>query len=358
MAFHTRLMMIENTLKNWRNSIWLMIKNRLFHKKIYIYVLVIMTIALFFLGLIWGSVKIPIKDVLVVLSGQDKSSRTAFILLTVRLPRVCAAFLAGAGLGTAGVILQAVMNNSLASPNTIGVNSGAGFFAMLSMILFPQNLLSKSIMAFGGALLTSLLIVALAYIADKSRITIVLAGITVSSFLSAGMNMMKILDTDITINAMQFVIGSLSGVTMKSIKYPSVGIGIALAFAVIMGKALNILALGDGVASSLGLRVHLTRIVFVVLSSIMSGLVVSFAGLIGFVGLIVPHICRYFLGNDARILIPACSVLGGSFVIFCDLLGRAIFTPYELPAGIILSLAGAPFFLYLLMRKGGRRLNA
>ena len=321
--------------------------NRTFRIKIYFCILFVMLVVNFISGLAFGSVSIPVREVLDAILGKDTTSRTALIILTVRLPRVIAGLMAGAGLGTAGVILQGVMNNSLASPNTIGVNSGAGFFVMLSMFIFPQNLFLKSVMAFTGA-----------YMAEKSRVTIVLAGITVSSFLSAGMNTIKIIDTDLNVNAMHFMIGSLSGVTMKAVIYPSVGISVTILIAVLLGKALNILALGDGVASSLGLRVNMFRIIFVVLSSVLAGLVVSFCGLIGFVGLIVPHICRYFFGHDARVLIPASALMGASFVLISDLLGRVIFAPYELPAGIILSLAGAPFFLYLLMRKGGRRVNA
>ena len=332
--------------------------NRTFRIKIYFGILFVMLVVNFISGLAFGSVSIPVREVLDVILGKDTSSRTALIILTVRLPRVIAGLLAGAGLGTAGVILQGVMNNSLASPNTIGVNSGAGFFVMLSMLIFPQNLFLKSVMAFTGALFTSILILLLAYMAEKSRVTIVLAGITVSSFLSAGMNTIKIIDTDLNVNAMHFMIGSLSGVTMKAVIYPSIGISVTILIAALLGKALNILALGDGVASSLGLQVNLFRIIFVVLSSILAGLVVSFCGLIGFVGLIVPHICRYFFGHDARLLISASALMGASFVLISDLLGRVIFAPYELPAGIILSLAGAPFFLYLLMRKGGRRVNA
>jgi len=315
-------------------------------------------IFLMILGLVYGSVNIPIKDLLKIISSEDKTSKYAVIIWTVRLPRVIAGLLAGSGLGCAGVLLQAVMNNSLASPNTIGVNSGAGFFVMLSMIILPQNLFAKSFMAFIGAFATSIVILMLAYIAEKSRITIVLAGITISSFLSAGMNLMKILDGDITINSTQFLIGSIAGVTMKSICYPAIGIGIGIILSIVFSKALNILALGDGVASSLGLRVNMFRIIFVLIASMLAGFVVSFAGLVGFVGLIVPHICRYLFGHNSRILIPTSCLVGAIFVLLSDLISRALLAPFELPVGIILSLAGGPFFLYLLMKKGGRRVNA
>lgn len=334
-------------------------KNRSARKnRILLFALVLAVLAAMILGIVLGSVKLPLKDVLAVLVGKDTVSKNAVIIRSVRLPRVLAGLLAGTGLGTAGVILQGVMNNSLASPNTIGVNSGAGFFVMLSMMILPQNFLAKSVMAFVGALLTSVVILCLAYLAEKSRLTIVLAGITISSFLSAGMNMIKILDPDITVNATQFLIGSLSGVTMKNLTYPAVGIVVGVVASMFLSKALNIMALGDGVANSLGLRVNLVRFIFVIIASVLAGLVVSFAGLVGFVGLIVPHICRYIFGSDARILLPASALFGGLFVLVADVLSRVLFAPYELPVGILLSLTGGPFFLYLLMKKGGRRVNA
>ena len=328
-------------------------------EKIYIMILSVALLVSFILGLAFGSVNVGFKDILAALTGKDTVSNTAVIIRMVRLPRVIAGLLAGSGLAVAGIILQEVMNNSLASPNTIGVNSGAGFFVMLSMALFPHNLFLQPVMSFVGALLTSLLILVLAYVSDSSRITIVLAGITVSSFLSAGMNMMKILDTDLAINSVQFMVGSLSGVTLRSITYPSIGIVIGVITATLAGRVLSILSLGDGIARSLGLRVNLARFVMLIIASVLAGSVVSFAGLISFVGLIVPHICRRIFGYNEKVLIPVSAMFGGTLVMLCDLVGRVLFAPYELPAGILLSLIGGPFFLYLLLvKKGGRRLSA
>jgi len=333
-------------------------RNKSAHNKIWLFVLLLIVLFLGVLGLVCGSVSIKFSDVISVILGQDTTTKNASIIWTVRFPRVIGGILAGAGLATAGVILQNVMNNSLASPNTIGVNSGAGFFVMLSMIILPHNFWGKSLFAFVGALITTMLILGLAYVAEKSRITIVLAGITISSFLSAGMNMIKILDPDITINSTQFLIGSLSGVTLKMLIVPAIGILLGFTATIVFSKALNMLALGDGVASSVGLSVNFFRILFVVLASVLAGSVVSFAGLIGFVGLIVPHVARFLFGQDAGMLIPSSALLGAVFVLLSDLLCRTIFSPYEIPVGIALALAGGPFFLYLLMRKGGRRVNA
>lgn len=311
------------------------------------------------LGILFGSVRLSFEDIVYCFTGREQNTTIYTLITAVRLPRVVGGLLAGAGLASAGVILQGVMNNSLASPNTIGVNSGSGFAVMLALMLFPGQSAALPAAAFLGALFTTLAVFALAYFADSSRTTIVLAGITISSFLNAGINTIKLLNTDITLNLTSFLLGSLSGLTGSRLILPGICILAALMLALLFTQSLNILSLGDDIARSLGLRVSLTRFTLLVLSSIMAGCVVSYAGLLSFIGLIVPHICRKLFGNDARFLLPCSALLGASFVVLCDLLGRVITSPFELPAGIIMAFIGGPFFLYLLLKKkGGRRVNA
>lgn len=321
--------------------------------------LILLLLLCFFAGILLGSVPLAPINVLRCLAGLDRDSTTYILVNTVRLPRAAGACLAGMGLAAAGVILQSVMNNSLASPNTIGVNSGAGFAVMLALMLGGNYATAVPAAAFMGALSTTLVIFLLAYMADSSRTTIILAGITVSSFLSAGINTIKLLDTDITINLTTFMIGSLSGITFDHLKYPAAAIVTALLLSFFLTEPLNILGLGDDIARSLGLNVTSVRLILLVLSSVLSGCVVSYAGLLSFVGLIVPHICRRLFGNDARYLLPCSALLGACFVLTCDILGRVVFAPFELPAGVLMSFVGGPFFLYLLFKKkGGRRVNA
>lgn len=311
------------------------------------------------LGILFGSVRLSFHDMIHCLTDREQDTTAYILITTIRLPRVAAGLLAGVGLAAAGVILQGVMNNSLASPNTIGVNSGSGFAVMLALMLFPEQSGALPAAAFLGALLTTLAVFTLAYFADSSRTTIILAGITISSFLNAGINTIKLLNTDITLNLTSFLIGSLSGLTGSRLILPGICILTAFILALFFTRSLNLLCLGDDIARSLGLRVSFTRFTLLVLSSIMAGSVVSYAGLLSFIGLIVPHICRKLFGNDARFLLPCSALLGASFVILCDLLGRMIASPYELPAGIIMAFIGGPFFLYLLLKKkGGRRVNA
>lgn len=343
------------TMTNKNNS-----KSNIRSRHIYIYILLFgLLITASFLSVMLGSVYINPADILKCFFTPDKTSVTYILIMNIRLPRMLGAIIAGMGLSVAGVILQGVMNNALASPNTIGVNSGAGFFVMLAMMLFPHSGYATSIASFVGALLTTLAIYALAYMADSSRTTIILAGITVSSFLNAGINTIKLINTDITLNITSFLMGTLSGLTFNKIALPAIGIIAAVLVSLILAKPLNILSLGDDYARSLGLNVPLTRFFLLVLSSIMAGLVVSFAGLLSFIGLIVPHICRTLFGSDARYLLPTSALLGASFVLICDIIGRLIAAPYELPAGIIMAFIGGPFFMYLLLKKkGGRRVNA
>lgn len=343
------------TMTNKTNS-----KSNSRSRHIYIYILLFgLLITASFLSVMLGSVYINPADILKCFFTPDKTSVTYILIMNIRLPRMLGAIIAGMGLSVAGVILQGVMNNALASPNTIGVNSGAGFFVMLAMMLFPHSGYATSIASFVGALLTTLAIYALAYMADSSRTTIILAGITVSSFLNAGINTIKLINTDITLNITSFLMGTLSGLTFNKIALPAIGIIAAVLVSLILAKPLNILSLGNDYARSLGLNVPLTRFFLLVLSSIMAGLVVSFAGLLSFIGLIVPHICRTLFGSDARYLLPTSALLGASFVLICDIIGRLIAAPYELPAGIIMAFIGGPFFMYLLLKKkGGRRINA
>lgn len=328
-------------------------------KPVIILLLCILLFASFSLSILLGSVPIPISEVWGSLLSQNTDS-TAYTLITaVRIPRAFGGLFAGIGLAVSGVILQSVMNNALAGPGTIGVNSGSGFCIMLAMLLFPQNNFLMPLSAFCGAFFTSLAIFLLAYLADSSRTTIILAGITISSFLNAGINMIKILDTELSVNLTSFMAGSLSGLTSTRLYLPCLGILAALLLSLCMSRALNILNLGDDIARSLGMNVPLTRLTLLLLASLLAGCVVSFGGLISFVGLIVPHICRQLFGNDARFLLPCSALLGGSLVLVCDLLGRILFRPFELPVGILTSLIGGPFFLYLLLKKkGGRRVNA
>lgn len=285
-----------------------------------------------------------------VLSGRAQSPG-ARILLYVRLPRVCASLLSGAALAVAGLLIQAVLSNPLASPNVIGVNAGAGFFAFLFLALFPGSLGATAVGAFLGALIATLTVYAVAAAAGAGKLTIILAGVAVSSIFTAGLNAIKTFYPETLYNGSTFLIGGFAGVSMGDITPAWAGILLALLGAFLLPRQLDVLCLGEETARSLGQPVTLVRFAAILLACVLAGCAVSFSGLIGFVGLIVPHITRRLFGSAHRLLLPAACLLGAGLVTLSDTLSRTLFAPYEVPVGILLSLVGGPFFLFLILRR-------
>ncbi len=317
--------------------------------KILILSLIVLFVFSVIIGVSFGSSKLNCKDLFDAILTGDKTSVSYRVFLYVRLPRVLAAMLAGSALAVSGVIIQGILNNPLAGPNIIGVNSGAGFGAVVAMSFLPYKVGMVPFCAFLGALLASLIIYGIAVKTGTSKVTIVLAGVAVSSILSAGIDTLKTLFPDIAIDGNSFLIGGFSGVSITSL-FPAIYyIIFGIIFAIIMSRNIDIMGLGDETAKTLGMNVKLNRLLLVICSSVLAGAAVSFSGLLGFVGLIVPHIIRHFTGNIHKLLIPCAAIAGASFVIICDLLSRMLFAPYEIPVGIVMSLIGGPFFLSLLV---------
>lgn len=306
----------------------------------------------FFISVGNGAVKIsPLKIINILLYEQDSAAYQ--IILNVRLPRTIVAMFVGISLSLSGSVLQGVMRNPLASPNIIGVSSGGGFFAYIFLILLPQYYYLVPIGAFFGALLASLIIYSLAWKRGIVTNRLILAGVAVSSIFSAGTNSLMTFFPERVQGVLGFMVGSLSAVSWEEVKmimpYTILGVLILL----ILPNKLNILMLGDEVATGLGVNVERTRFLFIILASLLAGAAVSVVGLLGFVGLIVPHMVRMFLGSDYVYLFPGTIFFGASVVMLCDTLARTLFAPMEIPVGIIMSVFGAPFFLYLLRKKKG-----
>ena len=194
------------------------------------------------------------------------------------------------------------------------------------------------------------MIFALAMGRGSTKLSLVLTGIAMSSILGAGMNVIMILFPDAYIGASTFLVGGLGSVTMDNLQFAVAYIIIGLVLSVFLRRDMNIIALGSNTAKALGMAVSTTRFLLITTAAILTGAAVSFAGLIGFVGLIVPHAIRFFIGSDHRLLIPASIFAGAGFVTLCDLVSRIVFAPYEVAVGILLSLAGGPFFIYLVIR--------
>ena len=318
--------------------------------------LLVFTIAIAILSMGIGSVSLTPKEVLFAILGKDTTSTAARIVLYSRMPRILAAMLAGTALAVSGVVIQTVLNNPLASPGVIGVNSSAGFAVALVCALAPNLQQHTPLIAFIGALAGVMLVMILSQSTAAARITVVLAGVAISNFFSAGIDAVVTLVPDALNGVTDFRIGGFTGVTMAQLIPATKVILISFFVLISLAKQLDILSLGSDTAKSLGLSVGPVRVVFLILAAALAGAAVSFSGLLGFVGLIVPHIMRRFVGEESGVLLLASAMGGAFFVMLCDLVARVLFAPFEIPVGIVLAFAGAPFFLWLLFKQRGGRI--
>lgn len=303
----------------------------------------------FLLGNASGTMNISIPRILRVLLEDDGSpERTA--IWNIRLPRMILGALVGINLALSGAILQGVMNNPLADPGIIGISSGAGLFGIFILVILPQYQNLAPAAAFLGAMLAAAIIYILAWKGGIQPTRVVLAGTAVSALFSAGISGTLVFFSDRVHGALQFMNGSLSarGWTEVATILPYTVFG--LICAVLMSQKLNILILGDDVARGLGLNVEATRLTYTALAALLAASAVSVVGLLGFVGLIVPHTVRLIIGNDYKYMFPATALLGAALVMLSDTFARTIFSPSEIPVGIVMAALGAPFFLFLLRR--------
>lgn len=305
-------------------------------------------------SLSWGASGILPGDILRAIFSGERQSAAYRIFAHVRLPRTLAAVLAGGALSVAGMSLQSVLQNQLASPSVLGINAGAGLGALLVMALAPQALALVPVAAFAGATVAAITVYALSVWTGASRSTIVLSGIAISNILGAAMDTIVTLLPDAAVSRSSFAIGGFAGVTMKQLAMAAPFFAAGLLLCAARGRELRVLALGDEMAHALGMRVRRERMLLLLSAGMLSGAAVSIAGLIGFVGLIVPHIVRLILPHDDRFHLPIAVLMGALLCLLCDMLARTLFAPYELPVGVVLSFLGGPFFIYLLFRQRKR----
>ena len=303
----------------------------------------------FLLGNGEGSMHIDSGRIFQVLF-QDDGSSERMVIWNIRLPRMILAALVGINLSLAGAILQGVMKNPLADPSIIGISSGAGLFGIFILVLLPQYQEFVPIAAFGGALLAAFIIYSLAWKGGIQPTRIILAGVAVSALFGAGISGTLVFFSDRVHGALTFMNGSLSARSWPEVRmilpYTVIGLILVNVFA----EKLNILILGDEIARGLGLNVEGTRLGFTVLACFLAASAVSVVGLLGFVGLIVPHTIRLLLGNDYKYLFPGSILLGAALVMISDTFARMVLSPAEIPVGIVMAVLGAPFFLYLLRK--------
>ncbi|MDE5991776.1 MAG: iron ABC transporter permease, partial [Oscillospiraceae bacterium] len=260
---------------------------------------------------------------------------------------------AGAGLAVAGALIQGVLANSLASPGIIGVNAGAGLGVTLCCALGAISGWAVAGSAFVGALAAVLTVAVAARKTAASRSAVILGGVAVNSFLAAISEAITTLFSDVSSLSADFRTGGFSGVSPARLVPAGIAIIAALAVSLSLSNELDLLAMGEDTAQGLGLPVKKVRTLFLVLAAMLAGASVSFAGLLGFVGLIVPNMARRIVGGESKRILPICAVGGAAFVTLCDCIARVMFAPFEIPAGIVMSAVGAPFFIFLLFRRKG-----
>ncbi len=303
-------------------------------------------------SLCFGAVGLSPAELLgALVAGTDSTAGRIFWY--ARLPRTAACILAGAALSTAGCILQNVLANPLASPNIIGINAGAGLAVTICCAAGAVSGWTMAGAAFLGAFAAVTAVAAAARAVGASRTTVILAGVAVNAFLGAAGDAVTTLVPEAALLSSDFRVGGFAGVNGARLIPAALMIALSLAAVLLNSNALEILSLGEETAHGLGLPVAGTRTLFLALAASLSGAAVSFAGLLGFVGLIVPHAVRKISGHECRLLLPLSALWGGAFVTVCDLLARMLFRPVELPVGILLSALGGPFFLWLLAKRGG-----
>lgn len=308
------------------------------------------------LSLCLGAVPVGLGETLNALIGQGQGVEAQIILYS-RLPRTCGCLLAGMALAVSGAVIQGVLGNPMAAPNIIGVNAGAGLMVALLGAAAPAAAAATPLAAFFGALLGVMLVLFIAERTGASKLTLILAGMAVSAIFSAGIDAVVTFVPDALLGYSDFRIGSLAGLTMARLAPAAWVILPAFLLVLSLSGELDILMLGRDVSQSLGLRVKPMRLLLLALAAALAGAAVSFCGLLGFVGLIVPHIMRRLLGEESRGLILGSALGGAAMLTSCDLLGRVLFAPYELPVGIVLSFVGGPFFIFLLLKQRGGRIH-
>lgn len=272
------------------------------------------------------------------------------VVWDVRLPRVLLAGMVGICLATSGVILQAVMGNPLADPGIIGISAGAGLFGIVILIVFPTMFMATPLFAFIGAMVAAVTIHALAWRGGIQPVRVILAGVAVSALCSAGISAVMVLYSDRVQGALLFMNGSMSLKSWNHVRLLWPYALVAVIAAVLLPRRLDLIVLGDDISRSMGMDVRANRLLLTGIAALLAAGAVSTVGLLGFVGLIVPHMMRLTVGSSHRVLMPACLLFGAGLVIVSDTLARTLFSPADLPVGIIMAALGVPFFLFLLRR--------
>lgn len=300
-----------------------------------------------------GSVKIGVPDILTtLLNGRSVEGVFTTIVWDIRLPRVLLALIIGANIAISGALLQGVMGNPLADPGLTGVTSGAAAFVLFIILANPEMTHLIPIAAFIGGLLAAGIVYALAWRkTGMTPITIILSGVAVNALCGGIIGFLSILYSDRLPSAVQWMNGSLAAKGHSALNMIYIYAIIGWVLSIFAIRKANIIRLGDQVAVNLGENVTRIRIMLSILAVFLAAISVAAIGMVGFVGLIVPHMARMLVGSDYKYMLPMSMALGAIVLLIADTGGRTLFAPLDIPAGILMAVIGAPYFLYLMRKR-------
>lgn len=306
-----------------------------------------------FLGISMGSTEQNIRQILSVLTGHaDQYPTLSSIVWRIRLPRVILAALAGATLSLGGLVFQALLRNPLAEPYILGVSGGSAVGAIIGILLGMSPFPGVAFFAFAGSMATLSLVLMIASTRSAmKKDTLILAGIMVNAFCSSVIMFLISITQDSRLHDILFwLMGDLSMSNTHRTLMLLVALAPCFAVLFLLARPMNILLMGEEMAANMGVDVRLIPLVLLLVTSFMVSIVVCYTGLLGFVGLVIPHLLRLLFGPDHRVLVPACILGGGAYLILCDLLARLLPSQGEMPVGVITAMVGAPLFIFLLRR--------
>lgn len=302
-------------------------------------------------GIAIGPVPIDLPTVWRSLLGQGDGTSN-LIVRDIRLPRVLVGAMVGANLGVAGAILQGVTRNPLADPHVVGISAGAGVAAIAIIVFSPGSPIGViAPISFAGGMASGGIAYLMAWRGGVSPVRLALAGVAMTAMLTAVIAAILVHSALSGPAALAWLVGGLQGRDWQHFRMLVPYFGIGLVLAVVAAKQVNIINLGDEIASGLGQTVERTRLMLVALAALLASSAVSVAGMIGFVGLVVPHLARLTIGNDYRFLIPTAALYGATLLVLADTFARTAFDPRELPVGVLTALIGGPVFIYLIRRR-------
>lgn len=285
------------------------------------------------------------------IKGGNAPGTAALILFGVRIPRLTAGIFCGIALSVSGYLLQKALNNQLAAPGIMGINNGAGLFALLSTMIFGGSFIFRGGMAFIGALISILLVWGISNAAGSAKSTVIISGVAVSAMMSAFLNLFITVRPDSVTDKVAFQLGSLQSIPVPLIFFMAAVVCVCLIISFLLAPGMELFALGDETAGGLGLSVKKYRYLCILIAGLMAASAVSCCGLISFVGLIIPNLVRRMRTDSGRIRLILCIIWGADLVLAADFFARSIAYPYELPVGMLLSLLGAPFFIFMIITR-------